>query len=220
MRGSVWLMVAILASAACGSSSSPVDASTTPAFSCTPGESLCNDEQLWSCNLSGHDATHVASCAALGTATNPATCATTGCPGGEAACCKRMDAGCSYAITSPVALSGGSCNAPAVTQNATCGRFTTSIYVIPAPAPGVCASDLTQVIVSLDRTAHAAGSTFAPVAADSIEYIGVSGGTQTSCSAWTGNVHWVSDVPAWQVDVDLTCTTGTLHLVGSLHGTL
>jgi hypothetical protein len=35
-------------------------------------------------------------------------------------------------------------------------------------------------------------------------------------------VNWISDVPNWRVDLDVTCTTGTLppHLVGSFHGTL
>ena len=27
-------------------------------------------------------------------------------------------------------------------------------------------------------------------------------GVSASCSSWTGNVQWVSDVPSWRVDMD------------------
>jgi hypothetical protein len=224
----VWASAAIVLCVGCQSASSSApdakplgDGGTPPAtINCNPGELLCNNGHLWSCTLSGHDANHVLDCAGQGTTTNPASCSTSACPNGATACCTRQDSTCSYSLTSPFALQGDTCTPPTLTEMPTCGKLAFNLVEIPQPAPNVCSSDITEVIVSLDRATHTPGSTFALASGDSVLYVAVQGGVSTSCSGWTGNVHWISDVPAWRVDFDLTCTTGTLHLVGSFHGTL
>jgi hypothetical protein len=197
-----------------------VDGPAPTAVTCNPGEELCNGNHLWSCTLSGHDATHVEDCGAGGTATNPGTCATLGCPGGGHACCKREGEPCEYSVTSPLGVAG-TCFPPQATLNPSCGSLSFSVVMFPAPAPNVCSSDIFEVIVSIDRTKHAVGTGFSPGTSDVLLYAATTMGVSASCSSWTGNVQWISDVPSWRVDVDLTCTTtGTIHLVGTFHGKL
>jgi hypothetical protein len=187
---------------------------------CRPGEQFCSGNHLWSCTLSGHDATHVEECGAGGTGTNPATCATSGCPSGRRACCKRESEPCEYAVTSPLGVAG-TCFPPQATLNPSCGSFSFSVVRSPAPALNVCSSDIFQVIAVIDRTKHAVGTSFSLGPGDALIYSATTMGVSASCSSWTGNVQWLSDVPSWRVDVDLTCTnTGSIHLVGTFHGRL
>jgi hypothetical protein len=122
-------------------------------------------------------------------------------------------------VTSPVSVAGA-CNPPQATLNPSCGSLFLSVVMSPAPAPNVCSSDIFEVIVLIDRTKHAVGTSFSPGTGDAVLYTATTMGVSASCSSWTGNVQWVSDVPSWRVDVDLTCTTSSIHLVGTFHGTL
>jgi hypothetical protein len=197
-----------------------LDGTAPPSVTCNPGEMICNGNHLWSCTLSGHDATHVEDCIAEGTASNPSTCITSGCPGGNAACCKRSDDPCVYSVTSPVAMVG-TCTPPQATLNTTCGTLSFVVFTTPAPAPNVCSLDIFEVFAAIDRMKHAVGTSFSLGAGDAVIYSATTIGVPANCSVWTGTVHWISDIPSWRVDLDLTCTTSSaIHLVGMFHGTL
>jgi len=90
----------------------------------------------------------------------------------------------------------------------------------PAPAPNICTTDVVETVVTLNRSTHTPGSAIVLGAGDSVIYISNNNGVGTVCSSWSGTINWVSDLPSWRVDVDLTCTTGSLHFVSSFHGRL
>jgi len=203
-----------------GSNQPPGSGGTPGAIACTPGELLCSNNHIWTCTLSGTDASHLEDCSLVGSTTNPATCLTTGCPAGAAACCKQASDTCDYSITSPQALSGNACNPPAVGLNPACGTFNVLLAEQPAPMANVCSTDATEINLVLNRATHTPGTTFSLGTGDSLFYFASISGTTVDCSAWSGSIHWISDVPAWAVDVDVTCTSPSVHLVASFHGQL
>jgi hypothetical protein len=199
------------------------DGSTTEPtpITCHPGENLCLNNHLWSCNLSGSDATHFQDCATGGSVTNPGVCSTVGCPAGQTACCTRAQQSCVFSMTSPHNGTGevppSSCFGVSTSATPACGSFIVQFANYNPLIPNMCTSAAPdQLTVVLDRTKRTPGI-FVPTAGE-INFS--SGGV--SCATWTGNVHWISDSPAWAVDIDLTCT-GTdpangLRLVVSTHG--
>lgn len=192
-------------------------------ITCNPGESLCVNNHLWSCNLSGNDAAHIADCGSGTSATNPGICSTSACPVGQTACCTTTHDSCMFTMMSPNTEAGSSpssfCFSGGVPATPTCGSFIAEFQYNISVIPGVCATSATDtVIVVLDRIKRMPG-TFVPMVGE-VSYLS----TPISCSSWTGNVHWISDAPTWAVDVDLTCTqTGPangLRLIASMHGQL
>jgi hypothetical protein len=206
-----------------GDGSAAMDGALPSAISCTAGAAMCVGDQLGSCTLSGHDAVLLQDCRATGTATNPGRCATAGCAAGASACCARADEPCAYAISTPTVDNSGtsSCIPPTTTLNPSCGTLNFIALGTPTASPNVCSADSFEFAGTIDRSKHVAGATFSPVTTDSFLFVQSVLGVARSCFNWTGTVNWVSDVPAWRVEVDLTCSSDTsLHVVVAFHGTL
>jgi hypothetical protein len=199
------------------------DSAMPAAITCNPGEALCVGDQLGSCTLGGHDAVLLQDCRLAGTSTNPGHCATTGCAAGARACCARVDEPCAYAVSSPTVQNGGTstCIPPVISLNPSCGTLSFIALGAPPASANVCSTDTFEFAGTIDRSKHVAGTTFAPVNTDSFLFVQSAMGVARVCSSWTGTVHWASDVPAWRVEVDLTCSSdASIHVVGTFHGTL
>lgn len=191
---------------------------------CKRGEAFCDSANLSYCSRSGTDAVSFGACAG-GTANNPAGCFMTDCPGGATACCRPGKATCRWSFTSP-AISGQTygfdenrdkenyCVAPS-----TCDQNSLTFYIAPPKTTGTCP-------VMVGRSVHVIiGRPLPPlgqiVTLPDSRFFVSSGGTPTSCSAWTGTLIVHSDVPTWRVSLDLTCSDPNLRdlrLVGSASG--
>jgi hypothetical protein len=170
------------------------------AFRCTPGAALCVGNRLWSCTLSGLDAVGGTNCnQLLGSATNPGTCQTSGCPSDAGACCERSKPTCVWNLTAPLATSGDTNNPPAgmLCAPPSSGNCASTPFTVVLNDALTCPA--TSVVLSISRAKAQPGSRLA--LPNPAVTLGAKG-----CFFWSGTVTWVSDVPAWKVQVDATCT--------------
>ena len=207
---------------------------------CTPGQSFCvNSKQIATCTLSGADAilSFGADYSPIGgTITNPFACVTdVECPtvfglvpGG--ACYKRAKAPCTWTFTAP-AFAGVSSSfyggaGPSCAQPSDCMTFDFQVGVNGAIAsnPNACppTSDYISIGISGPRASLPLGTAVTlPISGISVNYTRTINGSSRSCSAWTGTLKRVRDIPSWQVDFNLTCSDSgntDIQLIGTLSG--
>lgn len=198
---------------------------------CTPGEFFCEGTRLWACTRSGTDAVLNTKCAG-GTTTNPTGCFTTACAPGDAACCRTEKPTCQWTMSRPITSTG------AGYENAYGGVVTPESYYCYAPSSclatdtftvqmGItgnesitCGAVFSMLVIRVTRPMTTPGQVFTlPNSRVSLSLYADENGR--ACSNWTGTVTWHSEVPAWSVSVNATCSeTGKSHiqLVGSYSG--
>lgn len=187
--------------------------------SCTPAQSFCEGNRLWTCTKSGADATGGQDCTGQSTANNPYICSTTNCPYyfNTGACCRPTKATCNWNITGPTNLTGMlfgtfgptqgySCSTPTAIPPSctpTVGTFYVNISSVHASA---CPPANDGIYVNIDRTKATVGQTITLPATGVNVFYTTANDTTKSCSAWTGTVTWNSDVPSYKVTLSLTCS--------------
>lgn len=199
--------------------------------SCTPGKAFCDGNVRWVCNRSGNDASTPTDCTGMNGAgfpyttgaspTNPAICATTSCPSfsTDGVCCRTTKPLFTYSVTSPITSSGELFSAQdyqngefvlisASLSKAPCD-LTVAWYHSPKASESTCATAYDTLNFTLKRSMVSPGATIKlPDPAIQLSGTFVSG----SCAAWTGSVHWISDVPSWQVVIDAICSENGKNL--------
>lgn len=193
---------------------------------CTPAAMFCEGNRLWTCTRSGLDAIGGADCAAAGSTNNPRICATTGClppPYSNGACCRPSKKLCAWSITAPEVLSGDQYDTnPLADQQCTvsggaCAGDPLAVYFTRKVS--VCPAVNYYVTLQLKRPFTAAQAVTLPSTNVTL-YLTHTDPTK-GCTAWTGIVTPVSDVPSYSVSIDATCSeTGksAIRVTGTFSG--
>jgi hypothetical protein len=178
------------------------------------------------CTLSGADAVLGVNCTSSGTATNPSSCVTTGCPNGETACCRRQRPVWEWNLTDPIAFTGQSYvvyydpQGTYISTGKSCSNNGLILYYayLTRGLSGCPRNDLSVNVVFVDRNVVTAGASItmpSPAVSLTVNNAGV------TCSAWTGTVRLVSDLPTWSISYNVQCSeagkTG-LRVVGIVSG--
>lgn len=210
-------------------SDSPVEsADATPGspVSCTPAESFCSGNKVWTCTYTGKDATGALDCATQGSATNPSSCSTSGCPSGAKACCRPQLPIGKWSFSQP-ALVGETYSASASvdgislsTTKACVGRSGFGLYMATLQrSSGACALASTLISLRLDRERLPdVGATY------SFPTIGmylIATAGDVTCNNWTGTMRLDSDLPTWSVTINATCADagkGSFKVIGTMSG--
>lgn len=202
-------------------------------IACTPGMNFCaSPTHIATCTLSGRDAVIQIDCATLSaTSTNAYTCAAdSGCvPGWTGGCCKRDKVPCAVSLTAPAWTAQGSAYWPQRASDLNCSTPTKCptdpFYAGVSQSQttvdaNMCSSSTSQDLnVSLPRTVLVGQTVSLPATGVFLSYRG--GTSATNCGSWTGTVRLDSDVPAWSVTFNATCSDPAamgLRLVGTMSG--
>ena len=210
-------------------SDSPVEsADATPGnpVSCTPAESFCDGNKVWTCTYSGKDAFVGVDCATQGSATNPSNCATSGCPAGAKACCRPQLPIGKWNFSQP-ALVGETYSASAgldgislSTTKICVGRSGFGLYMATLQrSAGACALASTLIHLRLERDKLPDVGVTYSFPTIGVYLVAVAG--DVTCNNWTGTVRLDSDLPTWSVTINATCADagkGSFKVIGTMSG--
>ena len=216
-----------------GASSKPSDgpignADATPGnpVSCTPAESFCDGNKVWTCTYSGKDAIGGVDCATQGSATNPGICSTSGCPSGAKACCRRQMPPWKLNLSQPnlvgEAYASGS-DGISIGTGKVCngsGGFGLSYAILTRTiATMTCPPASVQIFPSFDRKKLPNVGVNYPFPTDGMTLSATVG--EVTCYSWTGTMRLDSDLPTWSVTINATCADagkGSFKVIGTMSG--
>ena len=202
------------------------DATPGNPVSCTPAESFCDGNKVWTCTYSGKDAFVGVDCATQGSATNPGSCATSGCPAGAKACCRPQLPIGKWNFSQP-ALVGETYSASAgidgislSTTKICVGRSGFGLYMATLQrSAGACALASTLIHLRLERDKLPDVGVTYSFPTIGVYLVAVAG--DVTCNNWTGTVRLDSDLPTWSVTINATCADagkGSFKVIGTMSG--
>lgn len=202
------------------------DATPGNPVSCTPAESFCDGNKVWTCTYSGKDAFVGVDCATQGSATNPGSCATSGCPAGAKACCRPQLPIGKWNFSQP-ALVGETYSASAgidgislSTTKICVGRSGFGLYMATLQrSAGACALASTLIHLRLERDKLPDVGVTYSFPTIGVYLVAVAG--DVTCNNWTGTLRLDSDLPTWSVTINATCADagkGSFKVIGTMSG--